>query len=66
MLSKGEGYTKVIDFNSGEDKIRIDSGASGILLETIGGNVEIRQYGDLLSIIEGQTDISIISDGLLF
>ena len=66
VLSKDDGYTKILDFNSAEDKIQITSGSKGIQFELAGGSIEIRQNGELLGVVTNQTIIEAVSDGIIF
>ena len=66
VLSEDEGYTKILDFNTAEDKIQIASGPEGVQLEIVGGNIEINQNNDLLGVVKNQSLIDEILVGITF
>ena len=66
VISSGDGYTNILDFNENEDKLKFETTPSGVSLEIIGGNTEIVKDGNLMAIIVGRTDITMTSDSLLF
>ena len=66
VFSEGKGHTKILDFNPAEDKIQITSGSEGIQLEIVGGNIEIKQNGDLLGVVTNQTIADAILSSLIF
>ena len=51
-VQRGSGYTIIEDFNNGQDRIQLGSGASGLQLKNRGGDVYLYQRGDLMAVVE--------------
>ncbi|QNJ06496.1 hemolysin-type calcium-binding repeat family protein [Synechococcus sp. MEDNS5] len=51
-IQRGDGYTIIEDFNNGQDRIQLGTGASGLRMRNRGDDVFLYQRGDLMAIVE--------------
>ena len=56
-VSKGNGYSIIMDFSNGSDKIHLASGSNGLSLRTEGKNALIYQGSDQLAEVTGAAGI---------